>query len=305
MVLGGSGFLGKNIIKKLVQDTGNTIYAYDKYIDHEFFKEEVAAENVILLEADLLEFKQVFNNLKVKIDAIIHLISTVSPQSSMENEELGYQNDLIGTLGVLSVARENKIKIFFFSSGGTVYGNQECLLLHEELLPSPLNHYGIIKLAIEQMLLMNNKVYNTKHLILRIANPYGTKIANLNVGIIPIFYEKIKNQEEILIYGDGNNVRDFIHIDDLLDILEIMLYRENHLHSVYNIGTGVGHTTNEVLEILIKKLNSKPKILNVSERKIDVKSNILDVQRIKSEFGFKAKVNLYRGICKFLETYKN
>ena len=112
MVLGGSGFLGKNIIKKLVQDTGNTIYAYDKYIDHEFFKEEVAAENVILLEADLLEFKQVFNNLKVKIDAIIHLISTVSPQSSMENEELGYQNDLIGTLGVLSVARENKIKIF-------------------------------------------------------------------------------------------------------------------------------------------------------------------------------------------------
>ena len=86
MVLGGSGFLGKNIIKKLVQDTGNTIYAYDKYIDYEFFKEEVAAENVILLEADLLEFKQVFNNLKVKIDAIIHLISTVSPQSSMENE---------------------------------------------------------------------------------------------------------------------------------------------------------------------------------------------------------------------------
>ena len=258
-----------------------------------------------MLEADLLDFKQIFNNLNIKIDVIIHLISTVSPQYSMEDEALGYQNDLIGTLGVLSVARENKIQIFFFSSGGTVYGNQECLLLHEELLPSPLNHYGIIKLAIEQMLLMNNKIYDTRHLILRIANPYGTKITKLNVGIIPIFYEKIKNQEEILIYGDGNNTRDFIHIDDLLDILEIMLYRKNHLHSVYNIGTGIGHTINEVLEILMKKLDSKPKILNVPERKIDVKSNILDVQRIKSEFEFKPKVNLYSGICKFLESYKN
>ena len=231
LLLGGNGFIGKNLAQNLSEK--HELIIYDKYIDSAYFQKlHVAPENLFM--DDIQKFNSYFKKKCKKIDVIVHLISSISPASSMSDVISGYENDLLQSLKIINEIRDKNIKMIFFSSGGTVYGDKTGLIT-EEMTPKPLNHYGIIKHTLENILLMNNKVYGTNHIILRVSNPYGyNQLSKLNVGIIPIFAQKILKNEKILIYGDGEIVRDFIFIEDLVTMFELLINKFSTNYSIYN-----------------------------------------------------------------------
>lgn len=169
LLLGGAGFIGVNLIKRLRQDRYN-VTVYDRSLDSKV----LPGSNLNLIEGDYLSENN-FDRILENQDVIVHLISTVSPASSMQNISNSYKDDVVKTLELLELAKNKGIKrMVFISSGGTVYGNSpNSDLLHEDMESYPLNHYGIMKYTIEKILLMYNQLYNMENVILRVANPYG------------------------------------------------------------------------------------------------------------------------------------
>ena len=195
LIIGGNGFIGTNLSKELAEQ-GYDVTSFDlaeplcrndkvKYISGDFFND------------DTLE--------KITDDAevIIHAISTVNPGNSNIRYMTGYERDFIQTVKLCSMVTEKKLKMIFLSSGGTVYGNQTVQPILEDVRPQPINHYGNIKLCIENTIRTFNTQLHTKMLIARISNPYGPgQDYSKGVGFIDAALKKAIRGENIEIWGE-------------------------------------------------------------------------------------------------------
>lgn len=298
-LLGGSGFIGKNLALEL--SAQHEVYIIDRIIDEEWFLRHGFAQSQLKI-AELNQVNEVLQDLP--IDKLIHLVSTIVPGSSMENPEQGYSEDVISTIKILEHIKDKKIDIVFFSSGGTVYGDKSDFeAIAEETPLHPISHYGVVKGTIESILLMYNRVYNMKNKIIRLANPYG-EYQNMNgaVGAIAVFMNKIMHGEDIVITGDGNVVRDYIHIHDVRKFVGLLIEKEQTNFDIYNLGSGHGVSLNEIIRLLEKLLNKRAKVIYKEARKFDVARNVLDISRIKSEFQTDIAYGIEAGIEKYYQT---
>ena len=170
--------------------------------------------------------------------------------------------------------------MIFLSSGGTVYGNQEVQPITEEAMTHPINHYGNLKLCIENTMRTFNCQENTKIIIARIANPYGIgQDFKKGVGFIDAVLKKGISDETIEIFGEGDIIRDYIYIDDVCKML-IALIPYTGLYEVLNISSGIGYSQKEIINFAREWIPNL-KISFQNPRTIDVKKIVLDNSRIK------------------------
>ena len=169
--------------------------------------------------------------------------------------------------------------MIFLSSGGTVYGNQENQPIKENAVPVPINHYGNLKLCIENTIRTFNFQMKRNMLVARISNPYGPGQTYLKgVGFIDAALKRAIHGDEIEVWGDGNIVRDYIFIDDICRMLYTLIdYRGEE--EVFNLSSGVGTSQNDVLRIL-KELIPNMKVKYTSARNVDASKIILDNSKI-------------------------
>ena len=171
--------------------------------------------------------------------------------------------------------------MIFLSSGGTVYGNQEIQPISEDALPRPINHYGNVKLCIENTIRTFNYQAHTKILIARISNPYGPgQDFNKGVGFIDAALKKTIKGEKIEIWGDGNNIRDYIYIDDVCRML-ISLFDYQGDYDTFNISSNTGTSQRDVIRML-KEMRLAPEAVYLPARSVDAKKIILSNERIMS-----------------------
>lgn len=295
-LLGGSGFIGKNLALELARD--HEVFIIDRHIDVEWFIKR-GFNTTQLYQSELEDVTTVLESLQV--NKLIHLVSTIHPGSSMNNPEQGYNVDVSETIRILEYIKDKNIALIFFSSGGTVYGdksNLECI--PEDSVLHPISHYGVVKGTIESILLMYNRVYGMKNIIVRLANPYGEyQDVNGAVGVIAVFMNKIMNGEEIIITGDGSVIRDYIHIQDVRKIIAALIKKENTKYDIYNVGSGRGTSINQIICLLEDILQKKAKVHYQPERRFDVQRNVLDIRRINEELGFTTRIDLPTGIREF------
>lgn len=299
-LLGGSGFIGKNLALELSQN--HEIHIIDRYIDTPWFSERGFKINQLHC-AELSGVIQVLQ--EYEFDKLIHLVSTINPGSSMITPENGYSLDVVETIKILEHLKNKKTDVVFFSSGGTVYGDKSTLeTISEETPLHPISHYGVVKGTLESILLMYNRVYGMKNIVLRLSNPYG-EYQNVNgaVGAIAVFMNKIIKGEEIVVVGDGSVVRDYIYISDVRRIVARMFEKESLKYDVYNLGSGHGASVNEIIKLLEKILQKKANVTYAAERKFDVKRNVLNVTRIKEELEITELLNLENGMTKFYNSF--
>lgn len=297
-LLGGSGFIGKNLALELSQN--HEIHIIDRYIDTPWFNER-GFKTTQLHCAELSGVIQVLKD--YKFDKLIHLVSTINPGSSMIKPENGYSVDVVETIKILEHLKNEKTDVIFFSSGGTVYGDKSALeTILEETPLHPISHYGVVKGTLESILLMYNRVYGMKNIVLRLSNPYG-EYQNVNgaVGAIAVFMNKIIKDEEIIVVGDGTVVRDYIHIHDVRNIVAKIVEKSETNYDIYNIGLGYGASINDVIGLLEEVIGKKAKVTYTEARKFDVQRNVLDVSRIKNEFSIPDMYQLKEGIFRFYE----
>lgn len=285
LILGGSGFLGNNMCGYLIEKDYE-VYSYDRF-------SLAKQERVHFIEGDF------FDDAKLEaavqgMDCIIHAISTVNPGNSNESYMYGYSRELLQTIKLCNMLVGKKTKMVFLSSGGTVYGDHQKQPIDESVLPRPINHYGNIKLCIENTMRTFNYQMGTRFIIARISNPYGPgQDFHKGVGFIDAVLKNTIQGLPVQIWGDGNNVRDYVYIDDVCEMLECLIqYCGNQ--ETFNISSGRGYTQNEVIEIL-RGMGLSPEVIYKEKRSVDVRKIILSNDQICSLWNGKP-IGLVKGI---------
>ncbi len=279
LILGGFGFVGTNLIEELLKRGNYEIIVFEA--------KEVIIQNPRILNNIKIYYGDFHNEndyevifKENEIDNVIHLIGTTIPSLSNENIIYDIQSNLINSVKLLNMMNKYNIKnIVFPSSGGTVYGilKKE----HKESDPTaPICSYGIMKLMIEKYLYLFNYLYGINFLIIRPSNPFGEYHKNLRQGLINVVLKKIQNGETVEIWGDGSVVRDFIYIKDLVMII-VDLIEKKIRNEVINIGSGKGHSINEILSIIREEIGNFS-LKFIEGRKVDVPHSVLNIDKLKT-----------------------
>jgi UDP-glucose 4-epimerase len=296
-VIGSEGFIGKHLVRRLSLDSQNVIKAFDKY--QTFSSGEM--ENVQILTGDFMNRTEL-ESAVAGSEYVFHLVSTTNPATSNKDPLLDIDTNIRGSVELFRICADQGVKkVLFFSSGGTVYGAKDIPEIDELTIPEPRSPYGIGKLTIEHYLRYFKTVRNLDYIVYRIANPYGPgQPVNRKQGVIPIFMNNIINGKPITIYGDGEMVRDYIYIEDLMDMIAGSFSREAR-YNVYNLGEGKGTSINELIQALEECVDSEIQKEYVEVPETFIRHSTLNIQRFISEFGFKPEISLRKGIAKTWE----
>ena len=295
IILGAAGFIGTNLVKRFARE-GKSVLAIDE--DLAFFREEIKRlPNVRCVAAPFSD--GVDYSLFLEPGDLVFLLSCHSmPATSNVHLLPDFIDDIGPTIHFLDACAKAKVsKVIFTSSGGTVYGKTGCPV--NELAPTnPINSYGVQKLTIEKLFPIYLQNYGLEYVIARIANPYGPyQRPSGKLGVITNFIHSAITKGELTVYGDGSIVRDFIYIDDAVNML-INLSVTKTAHHIYNIGTGRGTSINEIVAILSDCVSNEIVVRYAYGRPVDVPVNYLDISRYIEEFGNPVFVPLAKGIRK-------
>ena len=274
LVIGGNGFIGLNLLKRLAQRADLEVSSFDINYPTE------RIERIEYVKGDFFDDNMLQNAIK-GMDLIIHSLSTVNPGNSNERFMQGYGRDFVQTIKLCDMLIKQNSNMIFLSSGGTVYGVQEYQPIKETALPIPINHYGSVKLCIENVIRTFNTQLHTKMRIARISNPYGPgQDYKKGVGFIDAAIKKLIEKETLEIWGDGENIRDYIYIDDVCKMLETLIDYQGD-EEVFNLSSNEGISQNQVVEVL-KEIDKSLSVEYKDARSVDVKKIVLDNTKIKT-----------------------
>ncbi|GHT69033.1 NAD-dependent dehydratase [Bacteroidia bacterium] len=290
LIVGGNGFIGSHLIDELM-NRGHQIRVFD--MSYERFRQPFP--NVDYRITSLDNTSELYEAL-LGIDIIFYLASASVPSSSNIDTVTDVNKNLIPLLNLLNLSIKLNIRrIVYFSSGGAVYGNPHIIPIPEEHATNPVSSYGILKLTIEKYLMLYQRIYGLNPLIIRPSNPFGPRQGHYNAqGVISTFLVKIKNNEPITIFGDGNSPKDYIYITDFIhDCVDLAVKNET---GIFNIGNGNGTTVNEIVSMIKTITQKDPEIIKTEKQKYDVEQFILDNTKQQSILGEKKRMSIYDGI---------
>lgn len=297
LVVGGSGFIGTHLIEALLA-RGFNVRCFDRRSPEAPASWGTRVDSVI---GDL--------NSESDIEAAmtgcaicVHLASTTNPATSNRDPIFDVSTNLIGTLNLLNAAtRLGTSKIIFVSSGGTVYGPPLSTPIGEDHPTNPITSYGIVKLAIEKYLDFFRHNHDLEYIVLRVANPYGEgQNVESGQGVIAAFLNKAIRNEVVEIWGNGEIVRDYIYIKDVTNaIVSAIKLRGHQEDRLFNIGSGIGYSLNEILATIEKTVGVPINRRYLPARAFDVKANVLSIDKARVGLNWFPQVPLADGIQRF------
>jgi UDP-glucose 4-epimerase len=293
-VFGGGGFIGSAVCDRLLKE-GHALRIFErpKVPPYRIFENQ---EKVDWVEGDMLSTRDLDNCLK-GMDVVFHLVSTTFPKNSNQNPIYDVESNLVGSLRLLdSMVRNGVSRIVFISSGGTVYGIPEYLPVDEKHPTNPRVSYGITKLAIEKYLQLYSDLHGIKPVILRVSNPFGSKQRIESAqGAATAFLRKAMNDEQVEIWGDGTVTRDYLHVSDVAEAFIKALEYEG-ARSVFNIGSGVGTSVNQLLAIIERIVERPVRRVHLSARSFDIPTSILNNELARKELSWIPTISIEEGI---------
>jgi UDP-glucose 4-epimerase len=293
LVIGGTGFIGRHLCRSLTRNHEVSVFARHTPSTEKTF---LGNPNVKFILGDVTQSASAKSACS-GIDCIVYLASTVIPSTSNLDPIFDIQSNLIGAVNTLDAAIINNVSRFIFlSSGGTVYGGNSNLNFKETDPTDPMCSYGITKLAIEKYIAMYHRLQGLSYSILRLSNPFGPGYTlDKPQGVIGFFASKILSNEAIDVWGDGSVERDFIYIEDVVLAIEESI---NTLSPslLLNIGTGIGTSVNELIDLLESILNRKTQVRYQPSRSFDVQRAVLDISAAKDKLNWIPRTSLQSGI---------
>ena len=279
LFIGGAGFIGSNLIKKMDKDICHiTVVEPDNAFIGRLKGEDICIQFGSLNDIEFI--KDVI--MKQNIQIVVHLVSTLIPGSNYDDYKQEYKNVIFPSIELMELCAKNNIRFVYFSSGGTVYGNRNDVLPFRETDPmKPISFYGWSKQMMENSILFMHRTLGLEYLILRPSNPYGHG-QNLygEQGLVAVAIGKILKDEPLEVWGDGSSIRDYIYVDDLAKIFTKLIEKNVH-NETLNIGCGRGYSVNDVLAFLKIVSGKDLEIIYKNPRPIDVSNMVLDTTRLK------------------------
>lgn len=295
IVTGGSGFLGRPMIKALV-GAGHSIKNIDLTKNPDF-------ETTI---ADVRDRERMKQEIKAA-DVVFHLASLIEAGESVIEPAKYLDYNVAGTLSVLEAMRVNQLKTFIFSSSAAIYGEPLRTPIKEDDRTLPINPYGVTKLAMEGLLNSYVGSFGMTGVALRYFNLYGPgEDHQPETHAIPRFISQIQKGEEVTVWGDGSCLRDYVYIDDIvsghLTALEYASANQGKYH-YFNLSTGQGSSVMEVIKILEQVMGKKALIKHHPARPGDPQVLLADPLKAKDVLGWQAQTALASGLEKTVEYF--
>jgi UDP-glucose 4-epimerase len=302
MIFGGGGFIGSTIADRLLKE-GHELRIFERP-RVEPYRRFAENERVEWITGDFLSAHDVSNVID-GADAVLHLVSTTLPKNSNDDPIYDVQSNVVGTLQMLNaMVAHNVRKIVFISSGGTVYGIPKHLPIDEDHPTEPLVSYGITKLVIEKYLHLYERLYGIKTVTLRVANPYGERQRiETAQGAVGTFIHHALKGLPIEIWGDGSVTRDYIYIGDVAEAF-VRALEYSGPKNVFNIGSGIGTSLNELIVILEEVIGKPIERRNLPARPFDVAVSVLSSELARTELGWSPSTSMHDGLSRTTEWMK-
>lgn len=296
VIVGGAGFLGTALAERLAR-RGDDVLVADTYRRIERASDRL--QNVDVRVFDYLSGDEAGPFL-LGADALVHLACATTPTSSMRSILDDAQSNILPSIRLFEAADSASVRrVVFSSSGGTVYGAPSRSPVRESDIGTPLSAYGASKIAIENYLSLYGRLSPVS---LRVANPYGPyQLMGTAVGVIARYVSAAAERRPIEVWGDGSVVRDYIAIDDVADAFELALSPELE-SGAYNIGTGVGTSINEVIDLIQGFSGYRLVVQRSPARSYDVPEIVLDCEKFSARTGWLPRIALREGVSRLVES---
>ncbi|MEM4368526.1 MAG: SDR family NAD(P)-dependent oxidoreductase [Candidatus Anstonellales archaeon] len=304
LITGGAGFIGSNLVDECVK-RGWDVVIVDNLSSG---KKENINNKAKFYQVDITDFeklKDIFK--KEKPEVVDHHAAQIDVRKSVVSPQYDANINILGSLNLLQLSIEYKTKKFIFaSSGGTIYGEcKDKKPPKESNIPLPECPYGCAKAAVELYMRYYNKVYGLSTISLRYANVYGPRQDPLGeAGVIAIFINRMLKNEDVFIFGNGNQMRDFVYVKDVVDanIKSIMIKKD---FAIYNVGTGKAVSINDIFKNLKKLLNYSKSPIYKPPRKGEIFKSYLNISLIKKELNWQPKTSLQEGLKEVINYFKS
>jgi UDP-glucose 4-epimerase len=311
LITGAAGFLGSYLSEKYVGE-GHTVYGIDNLSNGNL--------NNIRILLHKKNFKFIYddirnNDLYTKIpndlDAVIHLAAQLHVDRSIVNPEETFQINVNGTLKILEYCRTNDINKILFASTSEVYGSAQYVPMDEKHFLGAQHPYGVSKIAADRLCYTYNETYDLGVDIIRCFNFYGPRQKDTGYGgVIAIFINRVLQNKPPLIYGDGEQTRDYTYVSDVINAYDLILKSKgNPGKDGINFGSGFEISVNKIAEIIIDKsgITDKQKLKpkHVDSRPVEVQRLFADITRAKQLLNFKPMISFEKGIEMLIEWYKD
>lgn len=298
LVTGGAGFIGSHIVDQLIVE-GHEVVILDNLVSG---REEQLHPKATFYRMDVTnpEVRKIFD--QERPDAVIHQAAQIHVPTSIEQPIYDATVNIIGAINLLEAAKEFGVKKMVYASSAAVYGEPKYLPIDEQHSIAPISGYGISKHTVEHYLEVYSHLYGLEYTVLRYANVFGIRQDPRGEGgVVSIFTDKVLTNQTLTVFGDGHHSRDYIYVEDVAKANIQAL--TNGSGEIFNIGTGVQTTLNELIQAFMKASEKNLPVEYGPERPGDIKDSYFDVSKAMKALDWKAEITLLEGLTRTYQYY--
>jgi len=299
LVTGGAGFIGSHIVDLLLE-RGDDVIVVDNLSTGQ---ETHLRPEVTFYRMDITDHRLSDVVAETRPEVVIHQAAQIDVPTSVQDPLHDARTNIIGTLNLLEACRNAGVRKVVYASSAAVYGNPEYLPIDEKHPVAPLSGYGISKHTPEHYLQVYAQLHGLAYTVLRYANVYGIRQDPRGEGgVISIFIEKVLKGEPITVFGDGEQTRDYIYVEDVARANVAALI--NGDGQILNIGTGQKTSINELIALFEEVSGQKMEIHHAPDRPGDIKHSYFDNRRAMEMLNWRPETELSVGLRKTLTYYR-
>lgn len=263
----------------------------------------VSLPDVSIIEEDIRNKKAVVEAMD-GVGIVFHLAAATGNVRSIEQPFYDCEINVLGTLNVLEAARDSGVNRVVYSSSAAIFGGVQYIPIDEAHPADPDSPYGVSKLAAEKYCLCYSRLYDIEVICLRYFNVYGVnQYFDFYGNVIPIFTKKLLRQEPLMIYGDGEQTRDFVNVSDVVNA-NLLAAQADGISGVFNIGSGEATTINQLAQIMQEVSDRKVEVNYAPPRKGEVRHSRADISAARRALGYEPSVTLIDGLQEYFTWFR-
>jgi nucleoside-diphosphate-sugar epimerase len=304
LVTGGAGFIGSHLVRRLLAD-GGRVRVVDNLVTGKRERLSELDGRIDFIEGDLAD-PGICESAVNAVDFVLHQAAVPSVQRSVKNPLETNRANVLGTLNLLESSRKQGVRRFVYASSSSAYGDTPILPKREDMPPNPMSPYALQKFVGERYCQLYCRLYGLETVSLRYFNVFGPSQDPYSEysAVIPKFTTLLSKSERIIVYGDGEQSRDFTYVDNVVEANILALTAPRAAGSVINIGCGERITLNQLIKALEEILAMKAAVEYQPARPGDVRDSLADISLARQLLGYEPKISVREGLRRTVEWFK-
>ena len=294
LVTGGAGFIGSNLVDRLSQ--ANKVTVLDNLSSGLLSNLEKSKDAITFIKGDILD-RGLLKDIVTDVEYVFHLAASVGNIKSIEDPHFDMEVNIKGTINLLEACVASNIKRLVYSSSGAIFGEARYLPIDEEHPLNPESPYAVSKLAAEKYCFAFHKVYGTPTAAVRYFNVYGPRQDTSEyANAISIFLDRMSKGKPITIFGDGQQTRDFVFVEDVVTANILAATQPAAVGEIFNIATGQANSIEQLAAVIKQISGSKSQISYADPRAGEVRDSRANIEKARKLLGYSPQTSLEEGL---------